>query len=129
HETLRKHHVVPGVDLDRNYFKLATIENWFNQDRVAMKNGSYTGIDGFTNQDMACQETMGAIADRTGEHLGTSDVAIICMRRRMLEAVRRFQHGESLIGIGPSIQYGHIRAIQKVIPIEQPWESLASSVE
>ena len=43
-ETRRKHHLVPGVDLDRNWYKLANEDNWFNQDREAMKNGSYTGI-------------------------------------------------------------------------------------
>jgi len=51
-----------------------------------MKNGSFTGINGFSNQDMACQESMGPIVDRTAEHLGTSDIAIIRMRKRMLEA-------------------------------------------
>ena len=86
--TREKHHVVPGRDLDRAWFRLAHVGNWFNQDREAMKHGSYTGIAGFTNQDMACQESMGPIVDRTREHLGTSDVAIIRMRRRMLEALR-----------------------------------------
>jgi phthalate 4,5-dioxygenase len=124
--TREKHHVVPGVHLDRNWFKLATIDNWFNQDRVAMKGASYTGIDGFTNQDMACQETMGPISDRTREHLGTSDVAIIRMRRRMLEAVRGFQADGTLIGLDPSIPYNTIRSEQKIIPIDQPWQTVAN---
>jgi phthalate 4,5-dioxygenase len=125
-ETLRKHHVVPGVDLDRNYFRYATIDNWFNQDRVAMKNGSYTGIEGFTNQDMACQETMGLIADRSQEHLGTSDVAIIRMRRRMLEALRAFNEGQPPIGIDPAIRYERIRSEQKIIPIDRPWQTVGA---
>jgi phthalate 4,5-dioxygenase oxygenase subunit len=125
-ETVKKHHVVPGVDLDRNYFKLGTIDNWFNQDRAAMKNGSYTGIQGFTNQDMACQETMGPIADRSQEHLGTSDIAITCMRRRMLEALRSFQSGGTPMGIDQSIPYQRIRSEQKVIPIDQPWQTVGA---
>jgi phthalate 4,5-dioxygenase len=125
-ETVKKHQVVPGVDLDRNYFKFATIDNWFNQDRAAMKNGSYTGIEGFTNQDMACQETMGPIADRTQEHLGTSDIAITCMRRRMLDALREFQEGKPLMGIDRSIPYDRIRSEQKVIPIEKPWQTVGA---
>ena len=101
-ETRRKHHVVPGVDLDRNWYRIANADNWFNQDRGAMKNGtSWTGIEGFSNQDMACQESMGPIVDRTAEHLGTSDIAIIRMRKRMLEAVRLFQAGKPLIGLDP----------------------------
>jgi len=125
-ETVKKHHVVPGVDLDRNYFKLATIDNWFHQDRAAMKNGSYTGIEGFTNQDMACQETMGPIADRTQEHLGTSDIAITCMRRRMLEALRGFREGKTPMGIDRTIPYGRIRSEQRVIPIDQPWQTVGA---
>ena len=125
-EKRRTHHVVPGVDLDANFFRLATMDNWFNQDREAMKNGSFTGILGFSNQDMACQETMGPIADRASEHLGTSDVAIIRMRRRMLEAVRAFQNDGSILGRDPSIRYDRVRSEQKIIPIDQPWESVAA---
>lgn len=32
------------------------------------------------------QESMGAISDRTREHLGASDAAIVQMRRRLLNA-------------------------------------------
>ena len=34
---------------------------------------------------MAVQESMGSIVDRNEEHLGTSDTAIIAMRRRLLK--------------------------------------------
>jgi phthalate 4,5-dioxygenase oxygenase subunit len=122
----QKHHVVPGVDLDRDWFRLANRDNWFNQDREAMKNGSYTGIKGFTNQDMACQESMGTVVDRTQEHLGTSDVAIIRMRRRMLEALRRFEAGEPLLGQDVPIPYGRLRGDQAVIPIGEPWQTVGA---
>jgi phthalate 4,5-dioxygenase oxygenase subunit len=102
------------------------VDNWFNQDRVAMKNGSFTGINGFSNQDMALQESMGPIVDRTQEHLGTSDVAIIRMRKRMLEAVRKFQNGEPLIGLTPGMPYGKIRSEQLVVPVDQPWQSVGA---
>jgi phthalate 4,5-dioxygenase oxygenase subunit len=115
-----------GVQLDAQYFKYARAENWWNQDRAAMKNGSWIGIDGFPNQDMACQESMGPIVDRTQEHLGTSDVAIIRMRRRMLEAVRRFQKGEPLIGHDRSIPYDRLRSEQKITPIETPWQTVGA---
>jgi phthalate 4,5-dioxygenase oxygenase subunit len=120
--TRQEHHVVPGVDLDRNWFRLANVDNWFNQDREAMKNGSYTGIKGFTNQDMACQESMGPVVDRTQEHLGTSDVAIIRMRKRMLENVRRFEAGEPLMGHDPAIPFDRLIAEQRLIGIDEPWQ-------
>jgi phthalate 4,5-dioxygenase oxygenase subunit len=122
----RKHRVVPGEDLDRNGYKRATEENWYNQDREAMKNGSFTGIEGFTNQDMACQESMGTLVDRTQEHLGTSDVAIIRMRKCMLDAVQRYREGAPLIGLDPDMPYGRIRSEQKIIPIEVPWQSVGA---
>ncbi|MGA2394303.1 MAG: Rieske 2Fe-2S domain-containing protein [Candidatus Lustribacter sp.] len=126
-ETRRQHHVVPGVDLDRNWFRIANVGNWFNQDRDAMKNGtSWTGIAGFSNQDMACQESMGPIVDRTAEHLGTSDIAIIRMRKRMLEAVRLFQDGKPLIGLDPDLPYDKIRTEQLIVPIDQPWQSVGA---
>jgi phthalate 4,5-dioxygenase oxygenase subunit len=122
----RTHHVVPGVDLDRNWYKLATEENWYLQDREAMKNGSFTGIAGFTNQDMACQESMGTIVDRSQEHLGTSDIAIIRMRKRMLDALRRYQDGLPLIGLEPGLPYGRIRSEQKIVGIDEPWQSVGA---
>ena len=125
-ETRRHHHVVPGTDLDRNWYKHANEANWFNQDREAMKNGSWTGISGFTNQDMACQESMGPIVDRAQEHLGTSDIAIIRMRKRMLDAVRRFQDGKPLIGLDPNLQYDKIRSEQLVVSIDRPWQSVGA---
>lgn len=120
------HHVVPGVDLDANWARRATIENWFDQDREAMKQGSWTGIQGFTNQDMACQESMGPVVDRTQERLGTSDVAIIWMRRRMSEALRRFEAGEPLVGQEPGIPWERVRSEQKIVPVDFPWQRVGA---
>ena len=69
---------------------------------------------------------MGPIVDRTAEHLGTSDIAIIRMRKRMLEAVRRFQDGKPLIGLDPGMPYDKIRSEQLVVPVEQPWQSVGA---
>ncbi|MFN2460380.1 MAG: Rieske 2Fe-2S domain-containing protein [Candidatus Velthaea sp.] len=116
----------PGADLDSRWFRRGSVENGWNQDRAAMKRGSWLGIEGFQNQDMACQESMGTVVDRTREHLGTSDVAIIRLRRRMLDAVRRFQNGKPLIGHENPIAYERLRSEQKVIPIEQPWQTVGA---
>ena len=37
------------------------------------------------------QESMGSIVDRTREHLGASDAAIVQMRRRLMSAARQWQ--------------------------------------
>ena len=63
--------------------------NDYNVDRVAQRNFSYTGIKTFPLQDIAMMENQwGPIADRTQEHLCSSDYAIIKVRRRLLKAAK-----------------------------------------
>jgi phenylpropionate dioxygenase-like ring-hydroxylating dioxygenase large terminal subunit len=63
--------------------------NDYGLDRDRQRNGpDYSGIPYLTTQDRAVQESMGAIYDRTQEHLATSDVMIIRVRRRLLNAAR-----------------------------------------
>jgi hypothetical protein len=65
-----------------------TAANEYLIDRQAQKHESYTGIAGIRAQDAMATESAGAIADRTREHLGTSDIAIIAMRKRLLTEAR-----------------------------------------
>jgi phthalate 4,5-dioxygenase len=125
-ELRRSLHAEPGADLDEQWFRFARRENRWNQDRAAMRAGSWTGIAGFQNQDIAAQESMGRIVDRSREHLGTSDIAVIRMRRRMLETVRRFRAGEPLIGHDPAIAFERLASEQRLIPIGQPWQSVGA---
>ncbi len=64
-------------------------------DRQLQRTYSYTGIKGTNAQDAAAIENQGPtpIADRTQEHLGSSDVAIMRMRRKFLAALREFRDG------------------------------------
>jgi len=68
--------------------KFGNRDNLWLQDRQSMKTDSWTGIKGIFVQDNAVQEGMGAIVDRTKEHLGTADLAIIAARRLYLSAAR-----------------------------------------
>ena len=58
-----------------------------SSDRAAQR-PSYSGIPEFWAQDAAAQLGMGTICDRTQEHLGTSDLAIIAIRRRLIAAAK-----------------------------------------
>ncbi|HEV8021620.1 MAG TPA: aromatic ring-hydroxylating dioxygenase subunit alpha [Candidatus Lustribacter sp.] len=51
------------------------------------------------NQDFIAWVGQGTIADRTQEHLGSSDRGIIAMRRRFLEDMERIERGEDPKGI------------------------------
>lgn len=85
-----------GLELDEQFRKVNNIANNYSQDRELMKYANYSGILGIANQDHAVTETMGPIVDRTKEHLGTSDMPIIQMRRLLLETVRDFAAGEAI---------------------------------
>jgi nitrite reductase/ring-hydroxylating ferredoxin subunit len=52
---------------------------------------SFTGIEGIPVQDAAATESMGPIADRTTEHLGSSDQMIVRTRLRLLRAARELR--------------------------------------
>jgi phthalate 4,5-dioxygenase len=66
-------------------------DNNYGIDRAEQRNSSMTGIHGFAAQDQAMQESMGPVVDRTRERLGTSDTAIIAMRRLLLQEIRALQ--------------------------------------
>jgi nitrite reductase/ring-hydroxylating ferredoxin subunit len=62
-------------------------------DREAQARGdSFTGVRGVRQQDKVVTESMGAIYDRTREHLGTSDTMIIRTRRKLLKAAKDLHH-------------------------------------
>lgn len=113
---------VIGVDIDENFVKSRGPWNEWMQDREAMQNGSFTGIHGVQNQDMAVQESMGAIYDRTREHLATSDVAVIRMRRLMLDSVRRFDEGEAPLALRVPIDYSKVKVMEKMIGVDESWK-------
>jgi phthalate 4,5-dioxygenase oxygenase subunit len=117
-----ENYAFPGQHLDANWFRLATESNKYLQDRAAMQRGDWTGIGGFIHQDAACSESMGAIVDRTEEHLGSSDRAIARVRRRLLESVRRVADGKDPLGIDGSIVHAQLRSAQFVIERVQPWQ-------
>jgi phthalate 4,5-dioxygenase oxygenase subunit len=57
---------------------------------------------------------MGPIVDRSSEHLGPADKAIIGTRRQLLESVRAVEGGDDPVGVGTSY-YGAV-AVDRVMP-------------
>ena len=68
---------------------------------------------------------MGPIYDRTKEHLGVSDTAIIRMRKRMLDAVRAFKD-EGAEPLGLNARFDDVRAAEGMLPLDRPWQRLCS---
>jgi hypothetical protein len=96
--------------------------NDYGIDRALQKTGNFTGIVGVNTQDYALQEGMGPIVDRSQEHLGTTDRAIIVMRQLLLEATYAVERGEAPRGIDPST-YRSVRSFDRNIPRESSWQT------
>ena len=103
----------PG-DLIPGSFRLKkNLSNDYYIDRQLQKQQTFTGIEGINTQDMALQEGMGPIVDRSKEHLGTSDRAIIAMRQLLLEALDASERGETPRGLDPQT-YRTVRALDSI---------------
>jgi len=88
---------IPGTDR-----AIQNKDNDYLIDRDLQKSGkSYTGMRGLGVQDAAIQESMGPIADRTKEHLGVSDTAIIQIRKILLQSLRDVAAGREPPGLDP----------------------------
>jgi len=70
-----------------------TKANQYEIDRAKQKAGHYTGIWSIAMQDKAMIEGMTRTVDRSLEHLGSSDVAVIAARRRLLKLARDLEKG------------------------------------
>jgi phenylpropionate dioxygenase-like ring-hydroxylating dioxygenase large terminal subunit len=108
------------TNADDRYRLLANRTNDYLLDRAVQKTQSFTGIPGVNTQDIAVQESMGPIVDRSLEHLGTTDRAIIVMRQLLLEAVAVVEAGGTPRGVD-SAAYHDVRALDHVIPGELDW--------
>ncbi len=77
------------------YLGQANKRNDYLIDREMQRTVNYTGIpqNNARAQDAAMTDSMGAISDRDNEHLGTTDMAIIRMRRRLISAAQALQEG------------------------------------
>ena len=104
-------------------------DNDYLINREEQRSSTYSGIQGIAQQDMAVTESMGAIMDRTNEHLGTSDKAIIRMRRMLIQAARDLTNGVEPIGIDPTLPYTSIRSAERNIPVDEDWRKLGTDAD
>src|SRR6185295_981179 len=69
-------------------------DRW-GQDRALMNADHWTGFGrSLLEEDVVIQTSMGAILDRTKEHLSSSDVAVAHARRMLLDALAAVDLGE-----------------------------------
>jgi phenylpropionate dioxygenase-like ring-hydroxylating dioxygenase large terminal subunit len=107
------------VDEANNFRKKRNMDNNWMIDREVQRTKTYTGIQGINTQDHAVQESMGPIMDRTVEHLGPADKAIVAARRLLLKAADTVGAGGNPPGIDES--YYLLRGIEKLVGPGRPW--------
>jgi phthalate 4,5-dioxygenase len=104
-----------------HYRTVHTVHNMHLQDREMMKTGNFSGVVGAAIQDRAVQESMGPVFDRTQEHLGTSDKAVIFYRRLILRKLQEMEAGKPLPATEPGLDFNQ-RAASVYMPSSAPWQ-------
>jgi phenylpropionate dioxygenase-like ring-hydroxylating dioxygenase large terminal subunit len=103
-----------------------TRENDFLLDREKQRTFSYTGIVGIGQQDMAVTESMGSIYDRGGEHLGTTDGAIIWMRKKLIKAAKDLANGIEPPTADTSLPFEEVLSAERIILPSEDWRKLGT---
>jgi len=89
--------------------------------REVQRTATFTGIPTIPMQDQAVTESMGPVMDRTNEHLGTTDAAIIQVRRKLLNAAKALRdRGITPPGVDEPELYG-VRSASVVLPRSADW--------
>lgn len=120
-----------GKDVDPITFKkVRNQQNNYLQDRELMKAGDFTGIYGIPTQDMAMWESMGPIADRSKDRLGSSDKAIVTFRTQMYRAAQAVEKGEPAIGtVEPRVPHAKLMSFEGMVQKGDDWRLLNVSDE
>ena len=96
-------------------------DNDYRIDREVQRSSTYTGIANGSIQDAAVQESMGSIYDRTKEHLGRSDAAIIYLRQMYLDATRKIQESKEPF-LATRKESFRVRSVSAILEREVPFE-------
>lgn len=120
-------HPSPGVFLPAKsepygqFLPKINASNDYLIDWEAQRTERFSGLPGLWPQDAACQESMGAIYDRSKERLGMSDSGIIRARRRLMSAARALRElGQAPPGLETPEAY-RIRSSSVVLPRDLSW--------
>jgi phenylpropionate dioxygenase-like ring-hydroxylating dioxygenase large terminal subunit len=123
---LRTANGAPTGDMPRDL----TRANDYGIDRVTQKGTSYSGIPDFRSQDSMATETAGPVYDRTREHLGSTDVAVIRMHRQLLRAAKALaERGDPPPAVGGTGDFRAIRGAEKILADGEDWRVLGTDAD
>lgn len=100
---------------------VANARNDYLVDREVQRKKTFSGVPGVSEQDLAVQESMGPVCDRTKEHLGSSDLGIIATRRRIIHTAQALEQGEEPFA-AQHPEVFHVRSVAHTLPRDQNYE-------
>ncbi len=104
--------------IDSSYRRIPNASNHYLQDREKQRTVNFTGMEDFLAHDSCATESMGPLYDRSREHLGGSDKAVIAVRRYLLDAIKGLQAGSEppqMVTDPRRNDFGHADCIRQVI--------------
>jgi phthalate 4,5-dioxygenase len=107
-------------DFGAGYRLKRSRENDYMIDRELQRTRSFSGIKGMNTQDIALQECMGPVLDRSKEHLAHSDRVIIALRKALLEAADTVERGERPGAADPA-DYAGVRLTDVLVDERVDW--------
>jgi phthalate 4,5-dioxygenase len=121
---VREEEVHRRKQIKPDFTRIRNARNNYLQDRQMQRTVNFTGIEDFLNHDACATESMGAIFDRSREHLGVSDKAVIAVRKFLLTAVKDLQNGNEpphLTRAAERNWFPHIDCFAFLLPRNVTW--------
>ena len=104
------------IDPENDYRSRGNQANLHLLDRERQKHENFTGIRGVAAQDIAITQSMGAIVDRSREHLTSGDILVIQLRNYLLKTVREHMAGKPAPGQDGGFSYPDIDSRMQIVP-------------
>lgn len=104
-------------------FRASWEDNRMNQDRHRMGT-SFAGFSGIEQEDAVLAVSMGPIVDRTKEHMVPADRAVVHLRARLLESIRRVEAGGDPVGVHVEDYSGVRSLIDTPLQKDESWQKL-----
>jgi phthalate 4,5-dioxygenase len=97
----------------------------FHKQRRDLMETDWSGFRGISTEDAVIAVSMGPLYDRSKENLISSDLAVVRMRRRLLDSVDRMERG--LEPVGFEVDGRSIEAVDTTPPDSAHWRTLVPS--
>jgi len=119
--------------IEPDFRRKRNLHNDYLIDRELQRTKLYSGIEASNpaEQDGCATETMGAICDRSKEHLGYSDKTIIALRKLLLGALNEMAAGKEpphVIRQERDGDFSRLRSVKGILPANADWRQVMAGL-